>query len=111
MADKTPIEHKAFAEACAAESRKFAAYLRDRRNAFVMPKLALAREVYGHLDAMKIPHLIECAMREAAIASLEQSAMQFDREANRLRFEVMRWSDDLRAQMQAEIAEFNKGRL
>lgn len=111
MSEPTPIERKKAVEARAHVCRQEIQKLRDKRSHLKPPKIAAYREGYGQLSAEDVQLVGQEAMRAFLIQHLEAEALRYEREANRLRFEVIKWADNQREAMQAEIAAFNAAKL
>lgn len=102
-----PIAKKESAERAASSCRSMAEKLRDNRSELRL----LHREYradYGIRDAADVKFVDHGALRRFLISHMEEQAAKFDREANRLRFEAISWSEKQADKMRAEIAEFNK---
>lgn len=91
--------------------RQEIAKLRDTRSKIKPPKISVYRPDYGPLPDTDIQLVDTTALRAFLIKNFEDDALRYEREANRLRFEVIAWADEQKAKMQAEIAAFNAERL
>lgn len=107
----TPIDRKMAAEARVMVCRQEIAKLRDPRSRINAPKISPYRDHHGNLSFEDMRLVDTKALRAFLIGHLEAEALRYEREANRLRFEVIAWAEEQRAAMQAEINEFNARRL
>lgn len=107
----TPIDRKLAAESRARVCRHEIAKLRDPRSRIGSPKVSPYRDYHGNLSFEEVPLVDTKALRAFLIGHLETEALRYEREANRLRFEVIAWAEEQRSAMQAEINEFNARRL
>ena len=111
MSEPTPIERKKSAESRARICRQEIERLSDRRSEILQLQVRPYREGHGYLSSEKLQMVKDAPLRAFMIQHLEAEALRYEREANRLRFEVIAWAEDQRAAMQAEISEFNAKRL
>lgn len=107
----TPIARKLAAEARVKVCLQEIAKLRDPRSRINPPKISPYRDHHGNLSFEDAKLIDTKALRAFLIGHLEAEALRYEREANRLRFEVIAWAEEQRAAMQAEINEFNARRL
>jgi hypothetical protein len=106
-----PMEAKRNAEARAKICRQEIEKLRNARNDLKAPQIAVYRPEYGMEKPRDVQLVNIKALHAFLIQNLEAEALRYEREANRLRFEVIKWAEGQREAMQAEIAAFNAGRL
>lgn len=111
MSEQTPIERKNAVEARARVCRQEIEKLRDRRSEIMQLHVRPYRDGHGLLSTEKLQMVRAEPLRDFLIQHLEAEALRYEREANRLRFEVIKWADNQRECMQAEIAAFNAERL
>lgn len=107
----TPMDRKLAAERRAQICRQEIVKLRDTRSRIKPPKVSVYKPDYGHVSDTDVQLVNITALRAFLIQNLEAEALRYEREANRLRFEVIAWAEEQRAAMQAEIAAFNAERL
>ena len=107
----TPVDRKLAAEARVRFCHQEIAKLRDLRSRINPPKISPYRDHHGNLPFEDMQLIDTKALRAFLIGHLEAEALRYEREANRLRFEVIAWADEQRTKMQAEIAAFNAERL
>ena len=107
----TPMDRKLAAETRAKICRQEIAKLRDARSLVKPPKISVYKPNHGHLSDTDVPLVNNTALRAFLIQNLEAEALRYEREANRLRFEVIAWADEQRETMRAEIAQFAAERL
>ncbi len=108
---ETPMDRKIAAETRAKICRQEIAKLRDTINQIKPPKISVYKPNHGYLSDTDVQLVSNTALRAFLIQNLEAEALRYEREANRIRFEVIAWADEQRAAMQAEIAQFNAERL
>ena len=111
MSEQTPIQRKQAAESRAKVCRQEIDRLRNTRNDLKAPQIAVYRPEYGYEKPRDLQLVNINSLRAFLIQNLEAEALRYEREANRLRFEVIKWAEEQREAMQAEIAAFNAGRL
>ena len=107
----TPIDRKMAAESRARVCRQEIAKLSDSRSQINPPRISPYRDRHGNLSFEDLRLVDTKALRAFLIGHLEAEALRHEREANRLRFEVIAWAEEQRAAMQAEINKFNARRL
>lgn len=105
-----PITKKEAAERAAASCRHLAEKMRDGRSELRLTHREYRKD-HGLMSAVDISVADGAALRRFLISHLEERAARFDREANRLRFEAILWSEHQAEKMRAEIAEFNARHL
>ena len=111
MSEPTPLERKKSAETYARICRQEVEKLRQRQSEILTPQIRPYRDGHGYLSAVPLQMVKSGPLRAFLIQHLEAEALRHEREANRLRFEVITWAEEQRATMQAEISEFNAKRL
>ena len=111
MSESTPIERLRSAESSARVCKQEAEKLRDNRNQIQQLNIRLYREGHFYLSTEKLQMVRDAPIRAFLIQHLEAEALRYEREANRLRFEVIAWAEEQRAAMEADIAAFNAMRL
>ena len=105
-----PIAKKEAAERAAASCRVLAEKLRDKRSELRLTHREYRKD-HGLMSASDITSVDGDALRMFLISHMEERAKKFDREANRLRFEAISWSERQAEKMRAEIAKFNAEHL
>ena len=105
-----PIAKKESAERAAASCRVLAEKMRDGRSELRLTHREYRKD-HGLMSASDITSVDGDALRMFLISHMEERAKKFDREANRLRFEAISWSERQAEKMRAEIAKFNAEHL
>ena len=101
-----PIMQKERSERSSALCRATAEKLLNTKSEIRL-RLREYRHNNGLMDAVDIPLVDERALRAFLIKHMDEQAKKFDREANRLRFEAISWTEQQAEKMLEEIAKFN----